>query len=925
MADFGLKIGVEGERDFRNSLREINDSFKVLGSEMTLVSSQFDKQDKSVEAITARNSILNKEIDAQKDKISTLNSALQNASDSFGANDKRTQAWQIQLNNANAALNGMEGELKDNVKALGDVSKEEKETGDAADKMGDEISEAGADAEKSGGKFEALGGVLKGIGAAMGAAFAAVGAAAIGATKALADMAVGTAAYADTIITAASVTGMSTDSLQAYTYAAELVDVSIDTLTGSMAKQIKSMSAARDGVGEAAVDTAKLASAQDKAANAALSVESAQIKYNDAVAKNGAGSSAAQQAAISLTKAQNSLTSANIAVTAASEPVAGKSNAMSEAYAKLGVSVADTSGVLRDGETVYWEAIDALGKMEEGAERDALSMQIFGKSAQDLNPLIAQGSVGIAALTEEAYQMGAVMSESSLTMAGEFDDTVQRLTAGSEAAKNALGLVLMPQLNALGTEGVDLLGNFTRGMNEADGDFGKMADVIGETISGIADVIMAQLPMIIDTAMSIVGALGGAIMNNLPVLIEAATSIIMTIVEGLIAALPQITDGALQLVLSLVDGIIDNLPQLVEAAIQMIASLAVGIADALPELIPAVVGVVMRIVTVLIENLPLILDAALQLIVGLAEGLLAAIPELIKALPRIISAIIDFLIGAIPMIINAGIKLLISLVEALPIIITAIVTAIPLIIDGIITAVIGAIPLLIDAGIKLLVALIENLPVIIVTIVKAIPQIISSLIEAVIGNIDKIIMAGVQLFIALIENLPTIIIEIVKAIPLVVGGIVEALGGLIWMIVEAGGNLIKGLWQGISDAGAWLWDKISGFFGGIVDGIKGFFGINSPSTLFANLGENMATGLGIGFGEEMNKVGRDMQKAIPHDFDIDAEIHGSYSNNFRGNSSAQSTPIYIYTTVELDKKAIGHSITPIVSQDLAFAARGGRF
>ncbi|MDP3448554.1 MAG: phage tail protein, partial [Eubacteriales bacterium] len=88
-SDFGLKIGIEGEQAFRKSLSEINQSFKVLGSEMNLVTSQFDKQDKSVGALTARNQVLRKENDAQKDKVETLEAALQNAASSFGENDKR--------------------------------------------------------------------------------------------------------------------------------------------------------------------------------------------------------------------------------------------------------------------------------------------------------------------------------------------------------------------------------------------------------------------------------------------------------------------------------------------------------------------------------------------------------------------------------------------------------------------------------------------------------------------------------------------------------------------------------------------------------------------------------------------------------------------------------------------------------------------
>jgi uncharacterized glyoxalase superfamily protein PhnB len=190
----------------------------------------------------------------------------------------------------------------------------------------------------------------------------------------------------------ATQTGMSTDALQEYKYMADLVDVSLDTLTGSMAKQIKSMGAARDGSSEAAVDMEKLEKAQAKVSNAALTVESAELKYAEAVKKGGASSTQAQQASISLEKAKNSLAQAERDVTAAMTPAEGKSNAMSQAYARLGVTVTDANGKLRDGDDVYWEVITALGKMEEGAERDALSMTILGKSAQDLNPLIAVGA-----------------------------------------------------------------------------------------------------------------------------------------------------------------------------------------------------------------------------------------------------------------------------------------------------------------------------------------------------------------------------------------------------------------------------------------------------------------------------------------------------------------------------------------------------
>ena len=143
MADsFGLKIGLEGEKEFKKALADINQSFKVLGSEMKLAISQFDKNDKSVEALAARNKVLRKEIDEQTTKIDTLRKALQNAATSFGENDRRTQNWQIQLNNAEVALNDMNRELDENEKAI-------KEDGKAAEGSGSKFEGFGKDTKHS--------------------------------------------------------------------------------------------------------------------------------------------------------------------------------------------------------------------------------------------------------------------------------------------------------------------------------------------------------------------------------------------------------------------------------------------------------------------------------------------------------------------------------------------------------------------------------------------------------------------------------------------------------------------------------------------------------------------------------------------------------------------------------------------------------
>jgi phage-related protein len=291
--------------------------------------------------------------------------------------------------------------------------------------------------------------------------------------------------------------------------------------------------------------------------------------------------------------------------------------------------------------------------------------------------------------------MGAVMSEDSLNALGKFDDSIQRLKAGGEAAKNMLGTVLLPQLQILADDGVALLGEFTRGLSEANGDWTKISEVIGNTVGSLVNMLMENLPKLIQVGLDIVTSIGGAIVDNLPVIIDAAVQIVMTLLQALIDALPQITDGALQLVMALVQGIIDNLPALVEAAVQMIATLASGIGEALPELIPAVVEAILLIAEVLLDNMDKILDAAFQIIQGLAQGLLNALPKLIEALPRIITSIIDFVTSNLPKIVELGITLIVQLavglIKAIPELVKALPQIVAAILEGLGKAVVSVV------------------------------------------------------------------------------------------------------------------------------------------------------------------------------------------------------------------------------------------
>lgn len=156
------------------------------------------------------------------------------------------------------------------------------------------------------------------------------------------------------------------------------------------------------------------------------------------------------------------------------------SKTTTQAFEKLGVSIYDTEGNMRDTEDVFRDAIDALGQMTNETERDSLAMQIFGRSASDLNPLIAVGAEGLAEYANEAHQVGYVLDEETLGALGDVDDAVQRAKKSWDAVKTQLGVYLAPVI-------ADLTEAFVEWAKSVDWE--KVGKVITATVKTIGKVI----------------------------------------------------------------------------------------------------------------------------------------------------------------------------------------------------------------------------------------------------------------------------------------------------------------------------------------------------------------------------------------------------------------------------------------------------
>ena len=153
----GPKVGITGEAQFKKAIADINTSLRTMGTEMKAVTSAYDRNDKSSANLTAQNQVLNKQIDAQRQKVSDLKEMVDKSTQAYGENDARTQKYQQQLNSATAALNKSELQLRSNNKALGEYANEAKKATWQTQEFKDKTEKMGQSLKDIGGKLAGLG------------------------------------------------------------------------------------------------------------------------------------------------------------------------------------------------------------------------------------------------------------------------------------------------------------------------------------------------------------------------------------------------------------------------------------------------------------------------------------------------------------------------------------------------------------------------------------------------------------------------------------------------------------------------------------------------------------------------------------------------------------------------------------------------
>lgn len=400
----GITIEIDGNTTkLSKSLADVDKSLKDTQTQLKDVNKLLKLDPTNVELLKQKHELLGKAVTDTKKRQEELRTALKQLEGAGNTEENRRQQDALQR------------ELVETTQSLKDLEDQYK---------------------KSSPSLEAFAAGAKDVQEKTKAVSAAAGVAAAG----MLGMAAKAASSADDLLTLSNVTGLSVEELQKMQYASDRIDVSMDTMTGSITKLTKGMASG------------------------------------------------------------------------------------SKVFDDLGISITDQDGKMRNATDVWYDAIAALGEIENETERDQVSMELFGKSAMEMAGIVDDGGAALKALGEEAEATGTILSTDAVEDAVAFNDQMDKLKATAEqaffSAGAALADTLVPALEGL----VNIISDVLSWFGQLDGGtqafiltvlglvaaISPIAGLIATITSMAAALNVAMLPMI-STIGAIVVAIGAAV------------------------------------------------------------------------------------------------------------------------------------------------------------------------------------------------------------------------------------------------------------------------------------------------------------------------------------------------------------------------------------------------------------------------------
>ena len=609
------------------------------------------------------------------------------------------------------------------------------------------------------------------------------------------------------------------------------------------------------------------------------------------------------------------------------------SNTTIDGFTRLGLNADEMAQKFASGGDVakeaFYEVIQRIAEMDNSVEQSIVGVDLFGTMWEDLGPDVV---TQLGSIRDGFDSTKDTMQELSQIKYDDLGSALQGI--GRQVQTNLLLPIsdkLLPIFNDLANK---LNEAFSSG--EIQGSIDKIADAIGNLVTGVAGFVEKWLPTIIDFVSWVI--------QNAPTIISLLAGI------GVGLKVFQVAKGISSFV----------------TAFKSASTAVQGVSGAFKAFNTVLNANPIILIVTVIATLVTALITLWNTNEGFRNAVISAWNAIKGAFETVINAIVGFFTETIPNawnsfitgIENLGQTIWNTLVNAWNSIVSFFTETIPAWIQSIITwfqqlpynlgLLVGQmVGHLIQFGVNAWNWVTTELPKIILGIVQWFMELPGRIWNWLLETVVKINQWGVEMWnkaTTAVSNMINSVVNWFKELPgriwnwLVetvvkvnqwgidminkgkqaasdlVTNIVDTIKNLPSKMLEIGKNIVQGIWNGITGMVSWLKDKISGFLGGIVDGVKGVLGIHSPSKVFnKEVGRFMAMGIGEGFEDNLDKVYRQMQSAV--DFEtqkLSANLSTTATNNKLFTANILMKPSDIY----LDSTKVGRAVTPAVTKTL---------
>ncbi len=362
-----------------------------------------------------------------------------------------------------------------------------------------------------------------------------------------------------------------------------------------------------------------------------------------------------------------------------------------------------------------------------------------------------------------------------------------------------------------------------------------IGDGLEEALSGLGQTLSTfvfknLIPMIGNIIMQLPTLIKVFWENGIPELISMGLSLINTIGQGLTDGYPMFLEKVNNIVVLVTDWINTQLPLFIDKGVKFAISIGQGLIDGIPGILKNTSEILIKILSAILGAIPKIIQGGFDLIKGLAKGFMKNLPAVEKTLTEILTKVVNLIFDKGPVILSKGFELIGQLAKGL----------------------------------------IKNLP----AVVMAIGRILIKIISLIISKMPDLLSKGFELIKKFAKGLSNARQKVLVVIGDLMLALVNKIKSKITSVYAIGKNLIKGLWNGINDVKGWIMRKIEGFSQSILNKVKSFFGIHSPSTVFAEIGEYLNLGLAKGITDNIKPVSKAIDKlSVVAERDFTSQAH----------------------------------------------------